>query len=106
MLPPRLRQLTTAPWFQMAAGVVAAEYLRLVWKTSRFHMEPPDVYEASRPVLPIIIAMWHGQHFLMPFIKHEAHRAKTLISHHRDGAMNAAAARMARRRGHPRLRNA
>lgn len=72
---------------------MAAEYLRLVWKTSRFHLEPPDIYESVKADFPIIIAMWHGQHFLMPFIKHKAHRAKTLISHHRDGAMNAAAAR-------------
>lgn len=93
MLSPRLRQLTTASWFQTTAGVMAAEYLRLVWKTSRFHLEPPDVYESVKADLPIIIAMWHGQHFLMPFIKHKTHRAKTLISHHRDGAMNAAAAK-------------
>lgn len=92
MLSPRLRQLTTNFWFQKAVGIVAAEYLRLVWKTSRFHMEPPDIYESVEADFPIIIAMWHGQHFLMPFIKHKAHRAKTLISHHRDGAMNAAAA--------------
>jgi len=92
VLPPRLRRLTTAFWFQKAIGVVAAEYLRLVWNTSRFHLEPPDIYESVKADLPIIIAMWHGQHFLMPFIKHKTHRAKTLISHHRDGAMNAAAA--------------
>lgn len=72
---------------------MAAEYLRLVWNTTRFRLEPPDIYESIKPDLPVIIAMWHGQHFLMPFIKHKTHRAKTLVSHHRDGAMNAAAAR-------------
>ena len=72
---------------------MVGEYLRLVWKTSRFHLEPPDVYESVKADIPIIIAMWHGQHFLMPFIKHKQHRAKTLISNHRDGAMNAAAAK-------------
>jgi lysophospholipid acyltransferase (LPLAT)-like uncharacterized protein len=36
--------------------------------------------------------MWHGQHFLMPFIKLKQHRAKVLISRHRDGEMNAIAA--------------
>ena len=38
--------------------------------------------------------MWHGQHFLMPFIKRNdaAHRAKVLISRHRDGEINARAA--------------
>lgn len=92
MLRSSLRRLTTAPWFQTAVGVVGAELLRLVWKTSRFDLEPPDIYETVKPDLPVIVAMWHGQHFLMPFVKLKTHRAKTLISHHRDGAFNAVAA--------------
>src|SRR5262245_41478972 len=74
----------------MALGVMVAEYLRLVWKTSRLSLEPADVYESAKLDLPVIVAMWHGQHFLMPFVKHSTHRAKALISHHRDGAINAA----------------
>ena len=44
--------------------------------------------------MPAIIAVWHGQHFLMPFIKKNEgeHRAKVLISRHRDGEINARAA--------------
>ena len=44
--------------------------------------------------MPVIIAMWHGQHFMAPFIKRddERHRAKVLISRHRDGEINALAA--------------
>jgi lysophospholipid acyltransferase (LPLAT)-like uncharacterized protein len=86
------RRLAATPWVQKTIGVMAAEYLRLVWNTSRFQMEPPDIYESIEPELPVIIAMWHGQHFLMPFIRHRHHRAKVLISRHRDGEMNAAAA--------------
>jgi lysophospholipid acyltransferase (LPLAT)-like uncharacterized protein len=37
--------------------------------------------------------MWHGHHFMMPFIKREGDRAKVLISRHRDGEINAIAAR-------------
>jgi lysophospholipid acyltransferase (LPLAT)-like uncharacterized protein len=88
---PLLRRLTTAPWFQTAVAVVGAEYLRLVWKSSRLTLEPPDIYERVKPDLPVIVAMWHGQHFLMPFIRLKNHRAKALISHHRDGAYNAIA---------------
>jgi lysophospholipid acyltransferase (LPLAT)-like uncharacterized protein len=41
----------------------------------------------------VILAFWHGQHFLTPFIKtKESHRAKVLISRHRDGEFNAIAA--------------
>ena len=43
--------------------------------------------------MPAIFAFWHGQHFLTPFIKtKESHRAKVLISRHRDGEFNAIAA--------------
>jgi lysophospholipid acyltransferase (LPLAT)-like uncharacterized protein len=78
--------------FQKATGTMAADYLRLVWKTTRFTMEPQDIYERIAHDTPIIIAMWHGQHFLMPFIKRAEHRAKVLISRHRDGEINAIAA--------------
>jgi lysophospholipid acyltransferase (LPLAT)-like uncharacterized protein len=73
-------------------GTLAAGYLRLVWKTSRFELEPADIYEKVVPDLPAILAMWHGQHFMVPFIKREQHRVKVLISLHRDGEINAIAA--------------
>ena len=76
---------------QKAAGVAAAEYLRLVWNTTRFTLEPEDIYEQIACDLPVIIAMWHGQHFLTPFQRRCEHKAKVLISRHRDGAINAVA---------------
>ncbi|HKA79413.1 MAG TPA: lysophospholipid acyltransferase family protein [Xanthobacteraceae bacterium] len=78
--------------FQQTAGVVAAEYLRLVWKTTRFVIEPEGIYERFARDAPVIIAMWHGQHFLIPFIKRDEDCAKVLISRHRDGEVNALAA--------------
>jgi hypothetical protein len=77
---------------QKAVGVLASEYLRLVWKTNRFVIEPGDFYEQVAPELPVIVAMWHGQHFMMPFFKREQHKVKVLISRHRDGEINAIAA--------------
>ena len=74
---------------QAALAITAAEYLRLVWKTSSFVTEPEDIYQRVTPDLPVILAMWHGQHFLIPFIKRPHHRAKVLISRHRDGELNA-----------------
>jgi lysophospholipid acyltransferase (LPLAT)-like uncharacterized protein len=88
------KRLASAPWVQKAIGVTAAEYLRLVWNTTRFVLEPPEIYETIEQELPVIVAMWHGQHFLVPFIKPqtEKFRAKVLISRHRDGEINAIAA--------------
>jgi hypothetical protein len=80
-------------WFQRAVGFLAAEYLRLVWLTNRFVLEPADVYDRVEPRMPVILAFWHGQHFLTPFIKAKpSYRAKVLISRHRDGEFNALAA--------------
>ena len=85
-----LRNTLRSSWFQRAVGVLAAEYLRLVWRTNKFTFDPPDVYEIVEPQIPAIFAFWHGQHFLTPFIKNKAtHRAKVLISLHRDGEFNA-----------------
>jgi lysophospholipid acyltransferase (LPLAT)-like uncharacterized protein len=80
-------------WVQRAAGFLAAEFLRLVWLTNRFSFDPPDVHDIVEPQMPAIFAFWHGQHFMTPFIKSkDIHRAKVLISRHRDGEFNAIAA--------------
>jgi len=87
----RLRDLTRTGWFQRAAGLTAAEFLRLVWLTNRFKLDPPDLYERAEPDMPLIVAFWHGQHFMMPFLRRN-YPAAVLISRHRDGEINAIAA--------------
>jgi len=86
LLPKRV---LTAPWAQKAIGIAACHYLRLVWRTSRFTYEPADLYDRVRPDLPVIVAVWHGQHFLTSFLKRDEHQVKVLISRHRDGEINA-----------------
>jgi len=87
------RDLLRSQLVQRVLGVLAAEYLRFVWLTTRFTFDPPDVYERAIPHQPLIFAFWHGQHFLTPFIKNKKeYRAKVLISRHRDGEFNAIAA--------------
>jgi lysophospholipid acyltransferase (LPLAT)-like uncharacterized protein len=88
-----IRNALRSSWVQRAIGLVAAEFLRLVWLTNKFSLDPPDVYELVEPQQPAILAFWHGQHFMTPFIKtRKSHRAKVLISRHRDGEFNAIAA--------------
>jgi lysophospholipid acyltransferase (LPLAT)-like uncharacterized protein len=88
-----VRNVLRSSWVQRAVGFLAAEFLRLVWLTNKFSFDPPDVYEIVEPQQPAILAFWHGQHFMTPFIKtKESHRAKVLISRHRDGEFNAIAA--------------
>jgi lysophospholipid acyltransferase (LPLAT)-like uncharacterized protein len=85
------RRIARSPAVQRLIGSLAAEYLRLVWFTNRLTIEPADIYQTVEPQQPVIITLWHGQHFMAPFISH-GHRAKVLISRHRDGEINAYAA--------------
>jgi lysophospholipid acyltransferase (LPLAT)-like uncharacterized protein len=87
-----LRGITRSNWAQRTVGIIAAQYLRLVWRTTRLTIEPPDIYEQIPRLAPIILVFWHGQHFLTPFVKPKGLRAKVLVSRHRDGEMNAIAA--------------
>src|SRR5674476_372096 len=84
VLMPSFKRIVRSSAFQGAVGAVGAWYLRLVWHTSSKTYEPATIYDTAQ--IPAILAMWHGQHFLMPFIKKdpESHRAKVLISRHRD----------------------
>lgn len=86
-----LKFVRDAEWIRATVAVLASQYLRLVWKTSRFVIEPENFYQRVEPELPVIVAMWHGQHFMMPFVR-RGHRVKVLISRHRDGEINAIAA--------------
>src|SRR5207253_5255033 len=61
-----VKRLVGSRPFQKTTGVLAAEYLRLVWKTTWLSIEPEGVYEKVDRDAPVIIAMWHGQHFLAP----------------------------------------
>jgi lysophospholipid acyltransferase (LPLAT)-like uncharacterized protein len=85
------RRIASSLAAQRFVGFMAAEYLRLVWLTNRLVIDPADLYETVEPHQPLIIAMWHGQHFMVPFLS-RGHRVKVLISRHRDGEINAYAA--------------
>jgi lysophospholipid acyltransferase (LPLAT)-like uncharacterized protein len=88
-----VRNVLRSSWVQHAIGFLAAEFLRLVWLTNKFSLDPPDVYDTVAPQMPAIFVFWHGQHFMTPFIKtKKSYRAKVLISRHRDGEFNAIAA--------------
>jgi lysophospholipid acyltransferase (LPLAT)-like uncharacterized protein len=86
------KRILAAPWFQKAAGNLVAEYIRFVWITGRFVIEPANIWDRFAEEQPVIATIWHGQHMLMPFVRRDPLRAKVLISRHRDGEINAIAA--------------
>ncbi len=87
-----LKRLGRSAAVRSAAGSLLAGYLRLVWHTGRFALDPPDLHDYADANLPVIFAMWHGQHFLTPFVKRPEYDAVVLISRSADGEMNAIAA--------------
>ena len=44
-------------WVQVAAGTLAAEYLRFVYKTTRYVIDPPDGYARIDANQPVILAI-------------------------------------------------
>ncbi len=88
-----LKRIGRQRWVQVSAGTAIAQYLRLVAATSRTSVHPPTIYDGIGRDLPIILAMWHGQHLMMPFVRRgPEHKAKVIVSRHRDGEINAIAA--------------
>ncbi len=74
---------------QGAAAASAAGFIRLIGRTSRVVHEPAGLYAGYDLETPLIITMWHGQHFLLPVVKRRDHDVRVLISRHRDGELNA-----------------
>jgi hypothetical protein len=87
------RRIGQKRWANATIGIVAAEYLRFVGTTTRFTLEPADIYARGERDMPIILAFWHGQHLLAPVARKIEHKVNMLVSRHRDGEINAVAAR-------------
>ncbi|HEX2727011.1 MAG TPA: lysophospholipid acyltransferase family protein [Beijerinckiaceae bacterium] len=78
---------------QELLGFLFARYLGLVQRTNRFVTEPADAYARIGPHMPVIAAMWHGQHFMIHFAKRPQDPAASLVSRSADGEFNAIALR-------------
>jgi lysophospholipid acyltransferase (LPLAT)-like uncharacterized protein len=83
------KRITRSTVFREALGFLMAGYLGLVRRTNRFVMEPADAYDRIGPMMPVIAAMWHGQHLMIHFAKRPEDRAASLVSRSGDGELNA-----------------
>ncbi len=72
-----------------AIGSVLAAYLRFVGRTTRFAVEPTAPYDRIAPLLPVITAMWHGEHLMVPLARRPGDRAVSLVSRSADGEIEA-----------------
>lgn len=84
-----LKRLGRSRAVQNLIGFLAVAWLRLVRATTTFVMEPPRFPEEIAPHLPVIVAMWHGQHFMVHFAWPKGARVSALISRSGDGELNA-----------------
>jgi lysophospholipid acyltransferase (LPLAT)-like uncharacterized protein len=83
------KRITRSTPVREALGFLLAGYLGLVRRTSRFVVEPADAYDRIGPLMPVIAAMWHGQHFMVHFAKRQEDPAASLVSRSGDGELNA-----------------
>jgi lysophospholipid acyltransferase (LPLAT)-like uncharacterized protein len=86
-----MKRITRSRAVQETLGFLVVGYLKFVQRTNRFVMEPADAYD--RVEMPVIAAMWHGQHFMIHFAKRPQDRAASLVSRSGDGEFNAVALR-------------
>ncbi|MEP0519899.1 MAG: lysophospholipid acyltransferase family protein [Hyphomicrobiales bacterium] len=92
---PWLKRLSKSRLFQVALGRLAGTYLMLVGHTNRIRTVPSDIYSVLKDDdMPVIVTMWHGEHFMLPFARRKDHRVQVLISKARDGEINSIAAKM------------
>jgi lysophospholipid acyltransferase (LPLAT)-like uncharacterized protein len=63
------RRIGRSEFAQEAIGLLLATYLRIVKRTGRFTTLPEDLDAFVQGKLPLIAAMWHGQHLMMPPVR-------------------------------------
>lgn len=82
-----LREFGRRPAVQRALGRSFAAYIRLLHRTNRVVLEPADFHERLASFQPFIGAMWHGQHFMIPFLRRPQDPAACMVSRSRDGEL-------------------
>lgn len=86
------KRAAQSPRFRRFIGNLAGRYIQFVGATNRLIYEGAFDYATADVTRPLIIAMWHGQHILLPTVRRKDHAMVALISRHRDGDLNAIAA--------------
>ena len=75
----------------LALGALGLEsYFRLLRRTTRL-MQVPEAFFEPLNAEPVIIAVWHGEHFLLPVFGRYTAKLNVLVTLHRDGEIVARA---------------
>jgi lysophospholipid acyltransferase (LPLAT)-like uncharacterized protein len=85
------KKIARSPFVLNLAGSLIAFYIRLIGKTTRWVREPGNMRGALQPDLPLIMALWHGQHVITPLAWPKDWPGSALVARHADGEINAIA---------------
>ena len=88
-----LKKLTRSKTVLTIGGLAIAYWLRFVHATSRMVENPARQYDGIKDDFPVIVALWHGQHLMVPFMRREDFHVRALVSRSGDGHLNSVAAR-------------
>jgi lysophospholipid acyltransferase (LPLAT)-like uncharacterized protein len=88
-----LKTITSSSAVLEVAGFLLASYGRLVRATNRTIHDPQSFYDPFDRNQAVIVALWHGEHFLAPLLGRKGDRLTPLVSYHRDGEILARAGR-------------
>ena len=69
---------------QILLAPIVVNYIKLVVKTSTVVADPPDYVERAKGLHPSIIALWHGQFFLLPAIYPQEIPGRAIVAKHDD----------------------
>jgi 3-deoxy-D-manno-octulosonic-acid transferase len=69
---------------QILLAPIVVNYIKLVIKTSTVVADPPDYVERAKGLHPQIIALWHGQFFLLPGIYPQEIPGRAIVAKHDD----------------------
>lgn len=98
-----LKRLMRSQVFLSGAGALVANYIQLVFKTSKVIREPADVNARLAQEAPFIAAMWHGQFLMIPAVSPETITVKCMVARHGDAEV---VGRALQRFGHDLIRGA
>ncbi|MEM0921936.1 MAG: lysophospholipid acyltransferase family protein [Pseudomonadota bacterium] len=87
------RWLRGSAWGRALSSRLGAGYIRLVTRTTRWHVEGKDVFDATEAEETggVIAVIWHGRLFMSPtYAPVDRRRTIAMISNNRDGELIAA----------------
>lgn len=70
-----------------ASAAAIAVALRFVHRTTTITFDPAPAETFFREYAPLIVTAWHGQAFMLPFVRPPAYPADVLASRHADGEL-------------------